>query len=39
MERELQVVGIGLYRVVEKVFLSVSAAQFEIVQGKFRFET
>ena len=36
--RELQVIGVGFDRVVEKLFLSVGAAQFEIVQGKFRLE-
>src|SRR5271163_2068105 len=38
IERELQVVGIGFYRVVEKLLLRVGAAQFEIVQGEFRLE-
>src|SRR6266852_8947059 len=38
IERELQVVGIGFYRVVEKLLLRVGAAQFEIVQSEFRLE-
>src|SRR6202022_3388601 len=37
-ERELQIVGIGFYRIVEKLLLSVGAAQFEIVQREFRLE-
>src|SRR5580658_7501175 len=36
IERELQVVGIGFYSIVEKLLLSVGAAQFEIIQSKFR---
>jgi hypothetical protein len=39
IERELQVVGIGFYGIVEKLFLSVGAAQLEIVQSEFRLET
>jgi hypothetical protein len=38
IERELHVVGIGFYCIVEKLFLSVGAAQFEIVQSEFRLE-
>ncbi len=37
-ERELQVIGIGFYRIVEELFLRVGAAQFEIVQSEFRLE-
>ena len=36
--RELYVVGIGPYRIVEKFFLSISAAQLEIVQNEFCFQ-
>jgi hypothetical protein len=36
IERELHVVGVGFYRIVEELLLSVGAAQFEIVQGEFR---
>src|ERR1700739_4825383 len=37
--RKLEVVGVGLHRVVEKAFLSIGAAQLEIVHGEFRLQT
>src|ERR1700739_3837626 len=39
MRRELHIVGISFHRIVETLFLSVIAAQIEIVHGEFSLET